>query len=88
MKRVTMLDNNDGAMVKYEPPTQEIMLEMRIKVKTPKMAATRLAEGVARIITKGWPKCIVTLENIQMISVADAELAFKSQDDDDDEDEG
>ena len=70
------MSDDNGAMVKHEIPTQEIILEMRIKVTTPKMVATKLAEGISRIIIKGWPNCAVTLEKIQMVSVADAKLAF------------
>lgn len=67
---------------------QELIIEMRVKVKTPKMAATKLAEGIKRIIINQWPQCSVSLEEIQMISVSDAELAFrKAQEGNDEEQE-
>lgn len=66
---------------------QELIVEMRIKVKTPKMVATKLAEGMKRIIINQWPKCSVSLEEIQMLSVADADLAFHRAQEEDDENE-
>lgn len=67
---------------------QELIIEMRVKVKTPKIATAKLAEGIKRIIINQWPQCSVSLEEIQMISVASAGLTFrKAQEGNDEEQE-
>ena len=84
-----MSDEVEGEIAEIKPTNQELMIEMRLKVSAPRMTATRLAEGIKRIILKQWPQCVVMLEDIQMVSVADADLAFKkSQAEEAEEDEG
>ena len=60
---------------------QDLVVEVRLRVSAPKMISAKLAEGVKAIISRKWPSSVVSLEEVLVVSVADAKLVFKKEDD-------
>ena len=57
-------------MTQETKETQELCLEMRVYVTTPKMSAVKLSEGVKRIMLSNWPECKVSMDEIHVVSVS------------------
>lgn len=66
---------------------QDLVVEIRIKVSSPRIAAAKLATGISKLITRRWPECPVKLDDVHIISVANADLKFYEAIEEGDEDE-
>jgi len=54
---------------------QQLIVDLSLKVTTEKISAISLANGVRNIIMKKWPKCKVTLDDIAVNWIADANMS-------------
>jgi len=60
---------------------QNLIVELRLKLATPRISAVSLANGIRKIILAKWPECQVELKGIAINWIADADI----QDDSDEE---
>jgi len=53
---------------------QNLIVELRLKLATPKMSAVSLANGIRKIILAKWPECQVELKGLAINWIADADI--------------